>query len=168
MTLQLNKEQTVVKEDNRLDAWEVIFLLYIWDCRKMCSVFTLQLVTHVVVCHTFCLVANTGWHYLYPQRSCVGNTLPWVMAAMAWTWWANVRQRKKLERRNTWVEREEEIKRSQKSADYHLLISGLLSWSQPVLSLKQVFIVTWLFRIFLVKLQTCGRKTPFCFGLNVT
>lgn len=31
MTLQLNTEQTVVKEDSRQDAWEVIFLLHIID-----------------------------------------------------------------------------------------------------------------------------------------
>ncbi|KAK1904336.1 Disks large like 1 [Dissostichus eleginoides] len=34
VTLQLNTEQTVVKEDSRQDAWEVIFLLHIIDWRK--------------------------------------------------------------------------------------------------------------------------------------
>lgn len=34
VTLQLNKEQTVVKEDNRQDVWEVIFLLHILYWRK--------------------------------------------------------------------------------------------------------------------------------------
>ena len=31
VTLQQNTEQTVVKEDSRHDAWEVIFLLHIMD-----------------------------------------------------------------------------------------------------------------------------------------
>lgn len=34
VTLQLNTEQTVVKEDSRQDAWEVIFFLHIIDWKK--------------------------------------------------------------------------------------------------------------------------------------
>ena len=44
-------------------------------------------------------------------------------------------EKKKVGGRDTWVEGEEEIRQCQKSADYHLLISGLLTWSQAVLSL---------------------------------
>lgn len=53
VTLQLNKEQTVVKEDSRQDAWEVIFfsLLYIIDWRKYAQCLRCML------CAVLCLLA---------------------------------------------------------------------------------------------------------------
>lgn len=48
MTLQLNTEQTVVKEDNRRDVWEVNFLLYIIDFKKISLMFTRAVVRFAV------------------------------------------------------------------------------------------------------------------------
>lgn len=48
VTLQLNTEQTVVKEDNRRDVWEVNFLLYIIYFKKISLMFT-RAVVHFAV-----------------------------------------------------------------------------------------------------------------------
>lgn len=48
MTLQLNTEQTVVKEDNRRDVWEVNFLLLIIYFKKISLMFT-RAVVHFAV-----------------------------------------------------------------------------------------------------------------------
>lgn len=53
VTLQLNKEQTVVKEESRQDAWEVIFLLHIIE-----HMFTLYLVSHVLLCAALSLLTK--------------------------------------------------------------------------------------------------------------
>lgn len=56
VTLQLNKEQTVVKEDSRQDAWEVIFfLLYIIE-----HMLTLYMVSHMLSCIASGLLTAQG------------------------------------------------------------------------------------------------------------
>lgn len=78
VTLQLNKEQTVVKEDSRQDAWEVIFLLHIIE-----HMFTLYLVSHVLLCAALSLLtaqegylaASAKCHYLCLSLSYVDQML---------------------------------------------------------------------------------------------
>lgn len=65
VTLQLNAEQTVVKEDGKQDAWEVILQLHILlQIREnVLHVYFASGVTCVVL-DCFYLVANTKCHYL--------------------------------------------------------------------------------------------------------
>lgn len=76
--MQLNKEQTVVKEDSRQDAWEVIFLLHIIE-----HMFTLYLVSHVLLFAALSLLtaqegylaASAKCHYLCLSLSYVDQML---------------------------------------------------------------------------------------------
>lgn len=76
--MQLNKEQTVVKEDSRQDAWEVIFLLHIIE-----HMFTLYLVSHVLFFAALSLLtaqegylaASAKCHYLCLSLSYVDQML---------------------------------------------------------------------------------------------
>lgn len=78
VTLQLNKEQTVVKEDSRQDALEVILLLHIIE-----HMFTLYLVSHVLLCAALSLLtaqegylaASARCHYLCLSLSYVDQML---------------------------------------------------------------------------------------------
>lgn len=137
VTLQLNKEQTVVKEDSRQDAWEVIFLLRNIDWRKYAGCL------HCIWCHTcHCVPCSASWLRERLPGSQHEASLPVSLALLRGlknavmshgSYDFNLVSECQTERKSwrggvdTWVEGEEEIRQSQKSADYHLLISGLLS-----------------------------------------
>lgn len=73
VTLQLNKEQTVVKEDSRQDAWEVIF----FTLQKMCFMFTLYLVSHVL-CFTTWLCREVTRQPAKGVNTCVPGAPTWI------------------------------------------------------------------------------------------
>lgn len=74
VTLQLNTEQSVMKEDSRQDAWEVIFLLHIMDWQKYvkCLHFTCAIM--------HCLLAALKVSKWHPQgvTTCVPHTPTWT------------------------------------------------------------------------------------------
>lgn len=60
VTLQLNEEQTAVKEDGEQDAWEVIFFFAL---PGMCLMFTLYLAPGHAVASRCLVAASVSCHY---------------------------------------------------------------------------------------------------------
>ena len=88
MTLQLNKEQTVVKEDSRQDAWEVkIFsLLYIIDWRKYAQ--CLRCMLCCVLCFASWLRTKVTQQPAQGVTTCVLCTPTWMKCCHeSRRWW---------------------------------------------------------------------------------
>lgn len=96
MTLQLNKEETVVKEDSRQDAWEVILRPHIIE--HMFYVYILSGVTCCcVLCLTSWLSKKVTWQPAQGLTTCVSRSPTWIIHY-------HESDRQKLGRRDTWVE----------------------------------------------------------------
>lgn len=124
VTLQLNAEQSVVREDSGKDAWEVILQLHIIDASKDAKCLP-------------CLWCGTCGYpkETYPVTTCVPHT-----GVKVSVWCVTPAGGASVKWRESGMEGEEEMR----------VRRGLISQSLELLSLKQVFAVTWTQNIFSV------------------